>query len=794
MNKPTKTKAGLTLRMTETKPELFGPSIGPEPQKLNQKRLGELNSEREVFETFLVSMKSQLQLDGAKLFRPNGHDWVEVFSTQAGTDEVARSFEPNLPLGEFNQCLEAIRLKGMIQASTSGKDDNQPSGKFVEPAFYAEPIFAGGERIGVIQLTRRINTTLCQRERELVHDSIVELDMVLGKFSINSLRSPNSTYAKQLEELNLVAQQLAVTHSESEVFEIVATAVQERLGGDRVSYVVPNFDSGMCIVNAMRGNNAIPKKAQFPLKGSAIEEVVNRKEVCWFELHESSDRPDVKKLASQGLRVGICVPIRVGGRIDGVLNVAAKRFGRPVETRNLFAALGRFLESALQRIRAQKKAESTLEKMVHEATHDELTGLLNRSCFAKTLDREISSCKRSGESFAMLFIDLDDFKKVNDSLSHRTGDQLLQLVAERMCSEVRPCDVVARLGGDEFGVLMRGVTTRAEAKPLAERLLNVIRQPYQIGSMDVTVGGSIGLSMCPDDGDSVADLMMHSDIAMYSAKRKGRNNCQTFTREMASEIQERLSLQFDLEKALADKELFLEYQPQLSVCSNEVMGVEALARWNHHRRGQVSPSLFIQHAEDAGLVSQITDLALEHALKAIAELRKLNDRLYVSVNISAADFADSAKLVRRIEKALTKSNLPGDALELELTERVFLEYTHDAQEAIATWKKDGIRLAIDDFGTGFSSLTYLLNLEIDTLKIDQSFVRSIQSNPRQRGIVETILKMGATLNAKCVAEGVESNDELACLQELGCEIYQGHLGFHPMAIEECVKLVASASG
>lgn len=597
-------------------------------------------------------------------------------------------------------------------------------------------------------------------------------------------------YLQQLEALNEVGRQLASAKTEQRVFNIVAAAAKRILGAARVSYVIPDFLHGTCKIIAMQGRDAIASDVSFPLPGSSIEYSATLNKTVFFDDLGDSPFTEHALLTQSGLTSAISVPIHKQQKVVGVLNAAVEiTWSRPKEAQSLFSTLGRFLEAALQRLWAQEKTRSTMELLVSEANHDELTGLPNRSCFTKTLEKEIVEFGSKAKSFALLFIDLDNFKKINDTFSHSVGDQLLALISRRMEKEIRSEDLVARLGGDEFVVLLRNMDDLTEAESLALAFVEAIKRPYQIGERTVSVGASIGLSRFPTNGKTVAELMMHSDIAMYDAKYNGGNTCRSFTSKMAADIKQENLLSDDLDAALKNDELDFLYQPQISMETNKSVAIEALIRWNHPQRGWVSPGLFVPFAEKTGVITEITDLALNRALNSIAKLRKSHSNIYASVNISAVDFADVPALMLKIQNALAANDLPGSALELELTERVFLEYTAAAKAAIETWANDGIRLAIDDFGTGFSSLKYLLDLQIDTLKIDQSFTRAIDSNPRQRGIVKTILQMGNGLGATCVAEGVETDEELTCLRDLGCQVYQGFYGCRPSTLDDLAEFI-----
>lgn len=781
--------------------EVPGFELGPFPSTNSgspsdfRAKLETSTTKRHLCDTFVRQLFTLFEIERATLTLANDHDWNEVFSATKTDEIVLRKFvATDCETGSLLASQDGIQYQNanseFEMALALRPSDESPSK--VADASVASLMLDQGQTVGSVRLHRSITFPFDRADKDQLKALTDDFSEVLAthnrQFPASSV--DHHQYAKQLEELNQVGHQLATAGSEKHVFKIVASAAERVLGAVRVSYVIPHIDRGTYTIMALQGHNAIAADTQIPLQNSCFELVMIRDQSCFFEDFNQNLYPEHRLLAKQGLRSGIAVPIHSGRQIVGVFNVATKtQWARPQEAQNLFSALGRFLESSLQRLRAQKTAKAIMDHLAKEANHDELTGLPNRSCFTKTLEEEVIACREQSRSFALLFIDLDDFKKVNDTLTHSVGDQLLTLVGQRMASQTRETDLVARLGGDEFVILIRNIDDSSQADKLANRLLESIQTPFQIGDREVSVGGSIGLSLFPEHGRTVAELMMHSDIAMYGAKDKGGNNCQAYTSLMAKEIQERIELSDDLEVAMRNDDLCFAYQPQLSVDTNRTLGVEALVRWNHPQRGWISPGVFIPFAEETGLITDITALALNQTLSSVADLRKIDANIYGSVNISAVDFADLKMLMKRIEKALVDNQLPGNALELELTERIFLEYTDDAKAAIETWKQNGIRLAIDDFGTGFSSLKYLLDLQIDTLKIDQSFIRSLQENPRQRGIVETILKMGASLGAICVAEGVETIEELQCLKDLGCQVYQGYYGCRPLALDKITEFI-----
>ena len=611
-----------------------------------------------------------------------------------------------------------------------------------------------------------------------------------SNFEMPSL-SPASTgenkndrlYANRLEVLNEIGRQLTWANSELDLLNKIAKAAKEVLAAEKVSYAIPDDDSHF-VSFVLTGDDKELQANKFPMENTSTEVVAATEKPTLFENLADSPLPEHQSLAKEGFCMVVSCPVIVGGVLIGVLNASTKTaWAQPHDSLTLFTTLGRFMGTTLERINAEERVKLTFQELKYQARHDELTGLANRSYFLDLLEEEISLASTKNTSFSLLFIDLDEFKVVNDSLSHSAGDELLRLVAERMQQQLRPSDTVARLGGDEFVVLLRSIDDFETAWNLGNRLIERLREPYIVVGQRVEIAGSIGLSIFPEHGKTSDELMMHADMAMYAAKENGRNNCQMYQPAMSDKLRYRLELVRDLLEAKENDDLYMMFQPQFETDRRTVIGVEALIRWDHLIRGSVSPAEFMAVAEQNNVVCELTGLILDKSLSALAKLRKYYPNLYVSVNLSARDFVDSAMLHCQIAESLATHDLPGNALELELTERVFLEHASIATRSMEHWKESGIRLAIDDFGTGFSSLNYLLNLQIDTIKIDRCFIESIQSKPRQQGVVKTILELGATLGARCVAEGIERQEELDCLVDLGCERFQGFLFGRPMTLE-----------
>ena len=437
----------------------------------------------------------------------------------------------------------------------------------------------------------------------------------------------------------------------------------------------------------------------------------------------------------------------------------------------------------------RKTAEARISYL---ATRDPLTDLPNRVLFNDRLEQGIVAARRSGQSLALMFIDLDRFKYINDSLGHPVGDLLLKEVGARMLSCIRKGDTLSRLGGDEFVVTLEGLQQAEDAAQVAAKIIKALGRPFDIAGNTLNTSCSIGISIFPLDAEDDRTLMKNADTAMYHAKERGRNNYQFFSPEMNVRAVERHTLETALRLAIERQEFVLYYQPLVDIASGQVVGMEALLRWVHPERGLLLPTTFIAVAEESGLIEPIGQWALRSACQ---RARAWQDAGYpplkIAVNISPRQLLKPREFSRSLMRTLSATGLDPRYLELEMTETLLL---HNAEENIAVLRKlgkDGVRIAVDDFGTGYSSLAYLRQLPIDTLKIDRSFVRNIESDPEDAAIIQAVVAMGHSLELQVTAEGVESMGQLQALQRLGCDEYQGYLFSKPLpAVEIAAKFLA----
>jgi diguanylate cyclase (GGDEF)-like protein/PAS domain S-box-containing protein len=430
-------------------------------------------------------------------------------------------------------------------------------------------------------------------------------------------------------------------------------------------------------------------------------------------------------------------------------------------------------------------------QMAHSAQHDFLTGLPNRMLLNDRVSQAIVLAPRHSKKVAILFLDLDGFKHINDSLGHAIGDKLLQSIAKRLVDCVRSSDTVSRQGGDEFVVLLSEVEKPEDPAITARRMLETVAEPHSIDHHDLHVTTSIGVSVCPEDGGDAATLIKNADTAMYQAKENGRHSYQFFKPAMSVRAVERQSIEESLRRALERQEFTLHYQPKVNLRTGEITGAEALIRWTHPVRGPVSPAQFIPVAEDCGLIVPIGNWVLHEACKqARAWIESGLPVGNMAVNISAMEFRDE-KFLEGVFTILEETGLDPGCLELELTESVLMKHAESTESILRALRARGVLLAVDDFGTGYSSLSYLRKFPINALKIDQSFVRQITTAPDETTIVAAVISMGRSLKLRVIAEGVETQEELAFLQARQCDEAQGYYFSRPVLPEQFAKLLKS---
>ncbi|MBF0251746.1 MAG: EAL domain-containing protein [Alphaproteobacteria bacterium] len=435
------------------------------------------------------------------------------------------------------------------------------------------------------------------------------------------------------------------------------------------------------------------------------------------------------------------------------------------------------------------KRKQDEERILYQANYDSLTGLPNRSLFLDRLSQAIAGMERSPKKLGLLFIDLDGFKLVNDTLGHDTGDLLLQEAALRLGTCVRHGDTVARLGGDEFTIIMPNMDTPQNAPTVAQRVLDSLSKPFTLKGHEAFVSGSIGITIFPDDATNAQDLLRNADASMYRAKEKGKSNYQFYTSDMNDEVQKRLKIKNGLSRALEGQQFQLLYQPKLDLKTNRVTGAEALMRWHSPDMGLVRPDHFIPILEETGMVVEVGEWAIRTACQQhVKWLEQGLPPICIAVNLSARQLREPsfASIVKRI---LKRMNLDPSALEIEITESMLMSDASNVVAILEDLHDYGIHISMDDFGTGYSSLSYLKRFPIDTIKIDRSFVSDIHTDADDAEIIRTIITMGHTLNRKIIAEGVETREQLRILKSYRCNQIQGYLFSRPLDSEQFVEFV-----
>jgi diguanylate cyclase (GGDEF)-like protein len=491
------------------------------------------------------------------------------------------------------------------------------------------------------------------------------------------------------------------------------------------------------------------------------------------------------------------VPIWFGNRPAGVLVTSRNYAPIARSVRATFLPIALVLEGLLLALfvsflpvlrRVTRQMDDHLGQIEHQALHDGLTGLPNRALFRDRIAVSLADARRSEGHSAVLLLDLDRFKEINDTLGHAAGDELLRLLAARLHGALRETDTVARLGGDEFGIVMR-VGGPTDVRDAAERIHNALEHPFEIEGLRFEVGASIGASLFPDDATDPDTLVRFADVAMYTAKRN-RTDLELYNAAFDDTSRDSLAMGSELRRALDDGDIIAHYQPKVDIESGRIVGAEALVRWNHPDRGLVMPAAFLPTVEKTGLMNQLTAYMLRLAVAQAAEWNRLDVGLGIAVNVDAGALLDPA-FPDLVEAALSEGGLPSNCLTLEITETSIMADPLRAGTVARDLASIGVRLAIDDFGTGYSSLGQLTALPLSELKIDRSFVTRLADSPADLTIVRTILDLGASLDLCVVAEGIESSETRSILQGLGCVLAQGYAFGAPVSAADLTKVLLS---
>ena len=489
----------------------------------------------------------------------------------------------------------------------------------------------------------------------------------------------------------------------------------------------------------------------------------------------------------RGYQSSISLPLKDGDRSFGALAIySAKPNSFFAEEVKLLEEMADDLAFGISTLRAHVQRRAAEHQLAFLAHHDPLTRLPNRLLLRNRFNTAIRAGQ--GENLAMLFLDLDNFKEINDSLGHAVGDELLVQVVERLQGCLDDAHTLSREGGDEFVVLLPDISGIEQVSRVAQEILNAACESFDIGSNTLHTSFSIGISMYPDDGADFETLRTNADIALYRAKEGGRNNYRFFTRQMNIDAKRRMQIQTDLHSALRNLDFRLHYQPQIDIGSGRIIGMEALIRWQHGHGKLVPPDQFIPVAEQSGLIIPIGEWVLEQACRqAVIWQTQGLPALVMAVNLSAVQFRHG-NIAETVAEVLRMTGLAASSLELELTESILLQDTETSIKTLHTLKEIGVKLSIDDFGTGYSSLSYLKRLAVDKLKIDQTFVRDLGEDTDNQEIVRAIIQLGHILKLEIIAEGVETAEQLAYLRVFGCDQIQGYLFSRPLSPEHIPSL------
>jgi diguanylate cyclase (GGDEF)-like protein len=645
------------------------------------------------------------------------------------------------------------------------------------------PLVISGKVIGTVNIATKHTNLFNQNTLDLMTlvvtllSTYLERQTLLEKTRVAMFGYRH--YSKQLEVLNRCAENLSTAVSEIEIFNAILHSIERLIPSKRTCFITPTEDKSAFNVKYLcESTQSLPYDI-FPAQNdSLLNSIMQDGEPRFFANFKDQQYLEHKLLAESGLVGGWNIPIYSQQQITGILCITTdQEISDGEKLKDLFVVMGSVMAAALERLMIENRLQ-------YQAHHDSLTGLPNRTQLYKTLNQHLT--ENDTKSLALLFIDLDNFKSTNDSLGHDIGDSLLCSVTKRIASVIPSSHLMARLGGDEFILLLPNINNKEiVARQLSIDIIDALQSLFIVKGHKIFIGASIGISLYPNHSTEAEDLIQFADIAMYHAKKQGRNNYQFFSQALSDKINHQQHIDNALHHAISKDELSLMFQPLIN--GDEMQGIEALLRWDHPEMGSISPAEFIPIAEESLIIEDITYWVLERSLATLKRLHRHQKELFVAVNISAKVFSHSKHFVETVTAALQRHKLPFSALELEITENVFLHNLEPTKRIMNQLRSKGMRIAIDDFGTGFSSLTYLLDLPLDTLKIDQSFVQGIELDNKKLGVVKAIVALSNSLQLSCIAEGIETEAQKNCLQSLGCERFQGYLFSRPLPESELEK-------
>ncbi|HTQ76305.1 MAG TPA: EAL domain-containing protein [Burkholderiales bacterium] len=611
--------------------------------------------------------------------------------------------------------------------------------------------------------------------------------MIGAMADISERKQAEERIHNQVMRQRLIAEFGQQAFASTDVEDVLKRAVElvsVSLNADYCTVLELDRGGRQLLLKAASGWPEEMKTRPVPIRpGGRLEFVLSHREPLIIDDLPKDDRFPESPLLKLGVRSGIQVPIFGTAGTYGILSAHARaelRFDS--DDASFLQSVANILAVAIER----KNAQERLERL---AQFDSLTGLPNRQLFHDRLLKTMAHAKRGGSPMAVLFIDLDRFKLVNDTQGHSAGDKLLQEAATRLLQCVRAGDTVGRFGGDEFGAIVTDLAKPGDAGVVAQKVLDTLTQPFKLDAHDTYVSASIGITLFPADGDNPEALVMNADTAMYRAKEQGRNTYQYFTREMNERTLARVRMEAALRRAIERKEFLLHYQPKVDLRTRAICGFEALLRWRHHERGLVLPGEFVSVLEDAGLIVQVGEWVMQEVCAQIRAWQREGLPVKpVTVNLSARQFQQK-DFEATVRHALRQAGIDPSLVQFELTESLLMSDPEGAARTLRGLKDSGVTISVDDFGTGYSSLAYLKRFPIDALKIDYSFVRDITTDPEDAMITLAIIGLAHNLKLKVVAEGVETQEQLELLAANGCDEIQGYRFSVPTTPEECARMM-----
>jgi diguanylate cyclase (GGDEF)-like protein len=773
-------------------------------------------SVNEMFQMVCHAAVDQGKLLGTAIFTlPEGSSWLELAAHTSAFPEVTAklrfSSDPAIPEGQGMGGIAFRTGKPCISDDVPNDPRSRPWRPLVEAtgltACGVFPLFAGARTVGVIYFFFGSGVSQLDEEMSKLMGRISEnISFGLGVFEREANRrlaeEQKGRLTRMFAALGAANEAIIRAKTREELCYLVckAAVLGETAMRNHISLVEPG-GAFLRVVAVGGPGEETALGLQTPLNSSESESQ------SLSELAFKSGRPSVSndymadprltrfrgRLQELGMRSAVAFPLIKGGNAFGVLIVHSTQIGTfTPELIDLLQRLADNVSFALANFdHAEEKARAD-QQIEYLATHDSLTDLPNRVMFSQLMHFAIEAARRHDRRFAVLFIDLDRFKIINDSLGHEAGDSLLVEIANRLRSSLRACDVIARLGGDEFVVILEETADSNDIEHIARNLLSVLAQPLLLSGHECHTTASIGIAMYPKDGADVQTLTKNADMAMYLAKEDGKNGFRFFSKEIKTQSIERLTLETALRRALERDQFALHYQPKVDMATRQITGVEALLRWTHPDLGVLPPMQFIPLAEETGLIVPIGRWVLNEACAQNAAWQRRGLRpISMAVNLSPRQFADE-HLLRDIDRALATSGMSPALLQLEVTESMVMQNVSRAIKVLKAIQHRGIRLAIDDFGTGYSSMSLMKQFPIDTIKIDRSFVRDLADDSEDQAITQAIIRMGKALGMTVVAAGVETNEQETFLRDHACDEMQGFLFSKPVPPQQLADLLRPA--